>query len=348
MRKPKFSLSVLSLIIALGIPSLSSAKEKLAVMDLKPGHGVEESLADALSVEVRDAIHSFGDYEVLSKEDLAAIAERTRMRQSLGCDDTQCLIDFGQAIGTRYMVAGFISKLGNTYSINLRLIDTEGEDPGVKNRASEKCACPEDELYQTAKAAAALVMGKEMPEAKKTAATQPKKVSSAPEREQVKYVWQDSFLEIQVESVFRWQEYLVAKLTFRNKSEVQFRLDVNEYDAYISDAVGNKWTFVPSKDAAGLHLGKFMPAGSVLKGEVWFQNRSGAVPQGNVDLFIQHHEGWEGHRFVAIVRGIPLEEGSRTPEAVSAEAMEQGLFGTNPQPPPKEQAPCFIGAVSSQ
>lgn len=348
MKKPKFSLSVLSLIIALCIPSVSSAKEKLAVMDLKPTHGVEESLAEALSVEVRDAIHSFGDYEVLSKEDLAAIAERTRMRQSLGCDDTQCLIDFGQAIGTRYMVAGFISKLGDTYSINLRLIDTEGDDAGVRNRASEKCACPEDELYQTAKAAAALVMGKEMPETEEAAATPAKKASGPPHHEQEKYVWEDAFLEMQVESVFRWQEYLVAKLTFRNKSEIKFRLDVNEYNAHISDAIGNKWTFVPSKDAARLHLGKFMPAGSALKGEVWFQNRAAAIPQGNLDLFIQHHEGWDGHRFVAIVRGIPLEEGSRNPEAMSAQDIEQALFGTNPQPPPKEQAPCFIGAASCQ
>ena len=118
-------------------PSVSFAKEKLAVMDLRPTHGVEESLAKALSVEIRDAIHSFGDYEVLSKEDLASIAERTLMRQNLGCDDTKCLIDFGRAIGTKYMVAGSVSKLGATYSINLRLIDTEGDDAGVKKRVNK-------------------------------------------------------------------------------------------------------------------------------------------------------------------------------------------------------------------
>ncbi|MBW1744267.1 MAG: SUMF1/EgtB/PvdO family nonheme iron enzyme [Deltaproteobacteria bacterium] len=160
MKRSKPYLLVLFLLAILCISSVSSAKEKLAVMELKAKGDAKKSIAEALSVEVRDAIHNQGDYEVLSKEDLAAIADRTRMRQSLGCDDTQCLIDFGQAIGTKYMVAGSISKLGDTYSINLRLIDTEGEDAGVKSRASEKCRCAEDELFGTAKAVAALVMGK--------------------------------------------------------------------------------------------------------------------------------------------------------------------------------------------
>jgi len=160
MKRPEFYLLLVFLLTTLCIPSASFAKEKLAVMELKAKGDAKQSIAEALSVEVRDAIHNQGEYEVLSKEDLAAIADRTRMRQSLGCDDTQCLIDFGQAIGTKYMVVGSISKLGDTYSINLRLIDTESKDAGVKNRASKKCKCAEDELFGTAKAVAALVMGK--------------------------------------------------------------------------------------------------------------------------------------------------------------------------------------------
>ena len=159
MSRINCQLQLLFLVILLCIPSVSFAKEKLAVMELKAKGDAKQSIAEALSVEVRDAIHNQGDYEVLSKEDLAAIADRTRMRQSLGCDDTKCLIGFGQAIGTKYMVAGSVSKLGDTYSINLRLIDTEGKDAGVKNRASQKCECAEDELFDTAKVVAALVMG---------------------------------------------------------------------------------------------------------------------------------------------------------------------------------------------
>ncbi|MDF1577780.1 MAG: hypothetical protein P1P81_04975 [Desulfobulbales bacterium] len=45
------------------------------------------------------------------------------------------------------MVAGSISKLGNTYSVSLRLLDTEGDQAGVKNRINERCRCSEDQLF---------------------------------------------------------------------------------------------------------------------------------------------------------------------------------------------------------
>lgn len=95
------------------------ARERLAVLDLDAKHGIEKSLAEALSVIVRNKLHSFGDYQVMSKEDIQAVASREQLMQAMGCDDGggQCLVDFGRAIGTRFMVAGDISKLGATYTI---------------------------------------------------------------------------------------------------------------------------------------------------------------------------------------------------------------------------------------
>jgi len=146
---------------ALWIPSEAWAREQLAVLDLKAKHGVEQSLAEALSVEIRDAIHNYGKYEVLSREDLEAIAERTKTQQLLGCDESMCLVDFGKKIGTQYMVTGSLSKIGDTYSLSLRLIKVVGEDFGVKKRESKKCKCKEDELINTARSVAALVMGED-------------------------------------------------------------------------------------------------------------------------------------------------------------------------------------------
>ena len=123
-------------------------------MDLKAKHGVKESLAEGLSVVIRDTIQGSGDYEVLSKEDVEVIAKRTAIRQSLGCDDTKCLIDIGRALGTKFMVAGAISKFGDTYNISLRLLNTMGDDAGVKRRINSNCKCPEDALIEAAKGTA--------------------------------------------------------------------------------------------------------------------------------------------------------------------------------------------------
>ena len=153
-------LPTLICILALSCSIPSSAKEKLAVMDLKAKHGVEKSLAAALSDIVRDRIHSHGDYEVLSKGDIEAIAERTEIVQKLGCDDTQCLINIGQELETRFMVAGAISKMGGIYTLHLRMLETMGTDPGVRKRANKDCPCSEDDLIQAARAIADRLLGK--------------------------------------------------------------------------------------------------------------------------------------------------------------------------------------------
>ncbi|MFH0784576.1 MAG: hypothetical protein V2B20_21835 [Pseudomonadota bacterium] len=142
-----------------------TAKEKLAILDLEPTYGIERELAKGLSVIIRDEIHSFGDYEVLSREDLQAVASQEQLKQALGCDEGgTCLVDFGRAIGTRFMVVGSISKFGTTYTISLRMLDTKGETAGVINRTSMNCKCAEDDLIVIAQNVAAKLLGKETPE----------------------------------------------------------------------------------------------------------------------------------------------------------------------------------------
>ncbi len=167
----KFRVAVILLFSFLVIGSLQSiplqaaekkAKERLAVIDLEAKYGVDKALAEALSVIVRDKLHSFGEYQVMSTEDIQQVAGREQLMQAIGCDDAagQCLVDFGRKIDSRYMVAGDISKIGATYSISLRMLDTKGEGAGVTNRVSESCKCAEDELIVTVQNVAAKLVGK--------------------------------------------------------------------------------------------------------------------------------------------------------------------------------------------
>lgn len=138
------------------------AKERLAVLDLEAKYGIEKALAEGLSVLVRDTIHTYGDYAVMSQEDIRAVASREQLMQAVGCDvgSSECLLDFGRAIGTRFMVAGSISKFGTTYSVSLRMLDTRGEKAGIVNRVNENCKCEEDMLISTVQNLAARLIGK--------------------------------------------------------------------------------------------------------------------------------------------------------------------------------------------
>ena len=155
---------VICLLLASSCAVSSFAKEKLAVMDLKADYGVSTPLAVALSRHIRDQIHNHGAYEVMSKEDVYAIVDRIQcIQQSGAVADIQCLVDAAHELGTRYMVIGSVSKLGSTYSIHLRLLDTGEKDPGVRKRANQDCRCAEDDLIQAAREVADLLMTEEPP-----------------------------------------------------------------------------------------------------------------------------------------------------------------------------------------
>lgn len=141
----------------------ANGKEKLAVLDLeRSGDGIDVDLAYSMSVVLRDELFAQGQFEVLSREDIMALAKRLALQQAAGddCTDDTCLVSFGRSLGTRFMVAGVLSKVGNTYSVSLRLLDTEGENAGVLNRVYERCKCSHDELFDTVAKAAAKLMGK--------------------------------------------------------------------------------------------------------------------------------------------------------------------------------------------
>ena len=343
-------LTFLSILLTLVCPDVSLAKEKLAVMDLKAKYGVADGLAEALSVEVRNAIHGQGEYEVLSKEDLETIAERTKMRQMLGCDDTQCLIDFGQAIGTRYMIAGSVSKLGHTYSVDLRLIDTEGDSAGVKNRASKKCTCPEDQLFGTAVDAANLVMGKKVCETAAVAETASETVSPGSKPADVgdvAGVWGDGALKIVIHDVVESDRCLIVMIEFTNTSQGSLFLDINEYKCYMSDETGEKWRYHQHEQSRALWAGTRLPPNSYLRSIMTFCSNSKRYPEGDLLLFMESQSDYGGrYPFVAVLKGIQLGENPRNPGATSIQELGGSVAHTSPKPAPPQQSPCFIETAS--
>ena len=144
-------------------------KDRLAVIDLNAKYGVDKALAEALSVIIRDTLHSFGEYQVMSAEDIQQVASREQLMQAIGSDDAagQFLVDFGRKLDSRFMVAGDVSKIGSTYTISLRMLDTKGEGAGVIKRVSENCKCEQDALIIAVQDVAAKLAGKPTVSAKK-------------------------------------------------------------------------------------------------------------------------------------------------------------------------------------
>lgn len=120
------------------------AQEKitLAILDLHAG-GVPETEADAISNRIRNELFLTGKYTVLERDAMEEVLSEQGFQIS-GCTTSDCIIEAGKMLGVQRMVAGSLDKLGQLYTIHLRMIEVEsGEILAV---ASSDCQCPIEEV----------------------------------------------------------------------------------------------------------------------------------------------------------------------------------------------------------
>lgn len=98
------------------------------------------------------------DYRWLERGRIAEILDEQKFQAS-GCTEQDCVVEMGQLLGARKMVAGSISRVGDTYSLALNVIDIE---TGLVDKSvSEICpGCKEGQLYQLADNAVRALSGK--------------------------------------------------------------------------------------------------------------------------------------------------------------------------------------------
>jgi TolB-like protein len=122
-----------------------SAKLSLAVSDLRPS-GIEQSEADLLSDRLRSELVETGIFTVVERTEMAAILQEQGFQQSGTCDNQSCLVEVGQLLGVRQIVAGTVGKIGAIYTVNARLIDVATGK--ILLTEAIDCRCPIDELLR--------------------------------------------------------------------------------------------------------------------------------------------------------------------------------------------------------
>ena len=99
------------------------AREYIAIIDFE-GINVGEADAKALTQRLTSEMIKLEVYQVLERSEMKRLLEEQKFQYS-GCVDLNCAVELGKMIGAKYMVVGSISKVGNTYSIDSRLIDVK-------------------------------------------------------------------------------------------------------------------------------------------------------------------------------------------------------------------------------
>ncbi len=100
-----------------------AGKVSVAVTEFVSKGGVDQSKMDALSDMLANQIREMGPFKVIGKADIEAALHLEQQKTLLGCTDDSCLAELGGALGVRYMVVGNISLFGNSWLLNLKLLD---------------------------------------------------------------------------------------------------------------------------------------------------------------------------------------------------------------------------------
>jgi TolB-like protein len=117
---------------------------QVAVLPIKAREGVRESVGAVFTEQLAAAIQARG-FSVMSPDGLAARLGFERQKELLGCTDTTCLAEVGQALGVDRLVSGGIAVVGQSIVVNLAVIDNRSG--AVEHRYSDRVKGGTDEAF---------------------------------------------------------------------------------------------------------------------------------------------------------------------------------------------------------
>jgi curli biogenesis system outer membrane secretion channel CsgG/TM2 domain-containing membrane protein YozV len=120
----KRNIRYLLFVIAIVLPlSAKPSKQlRIAVNDLQ-GSGLSELEIKIISNRVRADLFNTGVFLVMERGEMGSILKEMEFQSSGACDEASCMVEMGQLLGVSKIVAGDIGKLGNFFTISLRIVD---------------------------------------------------------------------------------------------------------------------------------------------------------------------------------------------------------------------------------
>jgi TolB-like protein len=106
-------------------PVAAAEPVRVAVMEFNSKGGVTQQQMDALGDLLSTEIRALGGYKVIGKNDIRSVLRMEENKALLGCDDAGCLAEIGGALGVRWVVVGNVSRFGELYLLNLKIIDSQ-------------------------------------------------------------------------------------------------------------------------------------------------------------------------------------------------------------------------------
>lgn len=139
----------------------SDDKVTYALSEIKAKTGLTESDVSLIADRLRLEMYKTGKVTMVEREQMKSILSEQGFQSSGACNDDGCLVEMGQLLGVKFIVAGSMGNLGTLMMINLRVINVEN---GTINKVVNKDIKGgiEEVVKELPSIAAALVPGGEI------------------------------------------------------------------------------------------------------------------------------------------------------------------------------------------
>ena len=114
-----FTLILFSLLIA-----QPESKLRIAIIDFSTTGGLSKQETVTLSNRLNSMLVKTDAFIVLERGKMDEILKEQGFQQ-LGCTTTECAVEVGKLLNVQKIINGFIGKIGNTYTIDIALIDVQ-------------------------------------------------------------------------------------------------------------------------------------------------------------------------------------------------------------------------------
>jgi TolB-like protein len=118
--KKSFFILILSGWLFIGLAQIP-VTPNIAILDLS-AKGVDSVDASVLSEKMRGEFINSKKFQVIERGAVEEVLKEQGFQQS-GCMSNECLAEAGQLLGVKYMAAGSIGKIEQTYLLSVRLIN---------------------------------------------------------------------------------------------------------------------------------------------------------------------------------------------------------------------------------
>lgn len=112
---------IVFILLFIGSSLTENIKPNIAVMELE-GNGVSKADLGGLSNRLRTELFKTGKFNVIERSRVDEILKEQGFQQT-GCTNATCAVEVGQLIGVEKIVVGNVDKVGEIYSIDIRMVD---------------------------------------------------------------------------------------------------------------------------------------------------------------------------------------------------------------------------------